>query len=153
MRPAESTNTFLEMAVRLAKDSVCLAEDGDTIICGPTECTCGRRTALTPPDRWRQISDIDRGLIADELHLKAVARYATGGQRRGDLYAEDPLDEAEEENIDGAFYIALARRERTEERAKLAAAETEIAFLKRQLVFALDPIAVSDASIEAAINA
>ena len=137
VRPGEPfASTFGRIALELAKDSVCLAEDGDTIICGPTECTCGRRTAASTtrsPDRWRQISDIDRGQIADELHLKAVARYATGGQRRGDFYAEDPLDEAEDEFIDGAFYIALARRERTEHRARLAAAEAKVRELETKI--------------------
>ena len=95
-------------------------------------------------DRWRQISDIDRGLIADELHLKAVARYATGGQRRGDFYAEDPLDEAEEEFIDGAFYVELARRERTENRARLAAAEAEVTRLRNQVVALKDQIALTE---------
>ena len=123
VRPAEAQLSGWESVSRQAKARY--ARNATTVAFSPS------------PDRWRQISDIDRGQIADELHAKAVARYATGGQRRGDFYAEDPLDEAEDEFIDGAFYIALARRERDDECARRWAAEAKVRELEikiRELV-------------------
>ena len=102
----------------------------------PRETLAPTPAVSTPPaaaDRWRRLSDLDRRLIADEVHRKTLARYLTGGQRRGNLYAEDPLEESDEEMIDGLFYNELARRERAENRDRLAVAEAEVARLQAQL--------------------
>ena len=127
VRPAESNPCPLHPEVATRRQLP------KAVTLGPAAASADTLPAPASSGAWRRISDSDRGQIADELHLKAVARYATGGQRRGDFYAEDPLDEAEDEFIDGAFYIALARRERDDECARRWAAEAKVRELETKI--------------------
>jgi hypothetical protein len=61
-------------------------------------------------DQWRQIGEKRRQDHADRVYSLVKRRSEHGAKEYGEELVGDPLDQAEEENIDSLFYIEWARK-------------------------------------------
>jgi hypothetical protein len=77
-------------------------------------------------EQWRKQDDKLRQQHSDRVYALSKSRNSYGAQRYGDTFQGDPLDQAEEELIDGLFYIEWARK-------KIAELERRITELEERL--------------------
>jgi hypothetical protein len=85
-------------------------------------------------NRWRQIGKDRIRNHADSMHSLVMSRSMAGQEEYGNDFKGDPLDQAEEELIDGLFYVGWARRKMVEVELNLVRAEEVIERLNEVVV-------------------
>jgi hypothetical protein len=88
------------------------------------------RNTMNKSDKWRLIGKDRIRRHADSMHSLILMRSMAGQTEYGSEFKGDPLDQAEEELIDGLFYVGWARRKMTEAELNWSIAVDEIERLK-----------------------
>lgn len=71
-----------------------------------------RATEMGEKEAWRDLDEDKRYQMVLSLAKAMLARYEAGAVEHGEYFTDDPLDQLEQELMDGIFYVQMARRQR-----------------------------------------